>query len=101
MPLNSFSNSRFTHYEPYEPLKNMDVSDIDDFMGDYFPSKAMWACPTNVNAYIATFKKFFKWQITNDTRDTSDYAELLATIRENKEVWMESVCEDDEDTYDW
>ena len=87
------------YYEPYEPLSDADAGEVNSFLSDFFPRKAMWASQSSVKSYIATFKKFFNFMLINNLIEEDGYKELLGTIKSEKELWLDSVDSDDEDLW--
>ncbi len=88
----------FTDYLVYyEPLKRLDEANDDDvftFLSSWFPRKAMWANVTNVKSYLASFKKFFKWMGETERTSNETVTEVLDTLKENKEEFLEAVDDD-------
>lgn len=91
-----FFSEYLTYYEPLESLYETDVCAVSDFLGDFFPRKAMWACPTNVKSYITTFKKFLKWMAELNYLPENELEQLSELIKEEKEEWIASVSFEDE-----
>ncbi len=94
-----FFEEYLVYYEPFQSLYEVDSSDVGDFLCDFFPRKAMWASPTSVKSYIATFKKFFKYLVTTNKIDSDEYDDLLEVIKDEKEDWLNSVEFDEEDCW--
>jgi site-specific recombinase XerD len=88
----------FTDYLVYdEPLKRLDEADDDDvftFLTSWFPRKAMWANVTNVKSYLASFKKFFKWMGETERISDETVTEVLYTLKEHREEFLEAVDDD-------
>ncbi len=88
----------FTDYLVYdEPLKRLDEADDDDvftFLSSWFPRKAMWANETNVKSYLASFKKFFKWMGETERISDETVTEVLYTLKEHREEFLEAVDDD-------
>lgn len=42
-------------------MSEADSGDVQMFLANWFPRKAMWASITSVKSNIASFKKFFQW----------------------------------------
>ncbi len=90
-----------SYYEPYKSLYEMNAGDVSGFLGDFFPRKAMWASPTNVKSYIATFKKFFKFSLALNHIPVAEYDYLLTLIKEDKELWIEASSLINDDNDEW
>jgi site-specific recombinase XerD len=86
-----------SYYEPYKSLYEMNAGDVSDFLSDFFPRKAMWACPSNVKSYIATFKKFFRFSLEHNYIPLAEYDYLLTLIKEDKELWIEASSFNEDD----
>jgi site-specific recombinase XerD len=81
----------------YESLKRLDEADDDDvfiFLTSWFPRKAMWANVTNVKSYLASFKKFFKWMGETGRISDKTVTEVLYTLKEDREEFLEAVDDD-------
>ena len=87
----------FTHYLVYsDPLKKPDEADGSDvrmFLLDWFPRKALWASVTSVKSYFASFKKFFQWMAETGRVSPATVDDVLATLKEGREDFLESVAE--------
>ena len=79
------------YYEPYSELSEIDTSDVNDFLSDFFPEKASWASETSVKEYITVFKKYFKWMVSTKRMQEDDYLMLLDEIKQSKEEWLSLV----------
>jgi len=86
-----FFTEYLVYYEPFQELSEIDSSDVGEFLGDFFPRKALWANQASVKQYITVFKKFFKWMIDIDLMQDEEYQHLLDEIKESKEDWLEAV----------
>ncbi len=93
----------FTEYLVYyEPLKRLDEANDDDvftFLSSWFPHKAMWANITNVKSYLASFKKFFKWMGETERISNETVTEVLDTLKENKDEFLDAVDDDSSDIW--
>jgi site-specific recombinase XerD len=87
----------FTNYLVYhEPLKKLNEADSDDvwmFLADWFPRKALWASVTSVKSYFASFKKFFQWMGETGRVSPATVADVLATLKEGRDEFLEAVAE--------
>ncbi|MCD7808230.1 MAG: hypothetical protein LUH02_02730 [Erysipelotrichaceae bacterium] len=85
----------------YEPVKMEDgCCRVDDFLGDWFIRKAMWATKDSINSNCASLKKFYKLMLDYGYIKAEDYKELLLTIKENKQSWIDCLeAFDDGDEY--
>jgi len=92
----SFFEEYLVYYEPCESLFEVDSIDVSEFLGDFFPRKAMWASPAHIKSNISTFKKFFKFLNIINIIDQDAYDDLLETIKEEKEEWISSATFNDE-----
>lgn len=85
----------------YEESRDNDLTtatavDVDAFMGDWFPRKALWACKTEVNLYCAVFKKFYQWLVQIHDFPADEYDDIVSSIKEGKSFWVESVAMDED-----
>jgi site-specific recombinase XerD len=87
----------FTHYlvynDPLEKLDEADGSDVRMFLTDWFPRKALWASVTSVKSYVASFKKFFQWMGETGRVSLEIVADVLATLKEGRDEFLEAVAE--------
>lgn len=75
----------------YEPLTmESGLTGISEFLGDWFLRKAMWSSQTSIKSNISSIKKFYAYMAELGKIDKEDYKELLSTIREEKEMWLEN-----------
>lgn len=77
-----------------DPLKRLDEAEDEDvflFLTSWFPRKAMWANVTNVKAYLASFRKFFKWMGERGHVSEQTVAEVLYTLKEHRDEYLEAV----------
>ncbi len=85
----------FTHYLVYyEPLKKLDEADGGDvwmFLENWFPRKAMWASVSSSKSNIASFKKFFRWMGETGRVSVETVADVLDTLKENRDEFLASV----------
>jgi site-specific recombinase XerD len=82
------------NYDTSEDLSMADSLEIISFLGGWFPRKALWACPTSIKSYVATFRKFFKWMVENKNFSKEEYADIVETMKQEKESWIEQVSDD-------
>ena len=83
----------FTHYLVYydDPLKKLDEADNIDvgmFLTNWFPRKAMWASATSVKSYLASFKKFFQWMGETGRVSPEAVADVLTTLKEDRDEFL-------------
>ena len=87
----------FTNYLVYyEPLKKLDEAtegDVWMFLADWFPRKALWASITSVKSYLASFKKFFRWMGETGHASPQTVAEVLDTLKEERNVFLRRAAE--------
>jgi len=85
-----------TYLVYYEPLKRLDEAESDDvwtFLGDWFPRKALWASVSSVKAYLASFKKFYRWMGETGRVAPATVEEVLDTLKEERETFLRTVAE--------
>jgi hypothetical protein len=90
-----FFVNTFLVYDAFE--EPVDAADgwkyVDDFLGYFFIRKCMWSTPNSIKQNITSFKKFYACMLENGHLSKSDYDELLLTIKDNKDAWLED-CQD-------
>jgi len=94
-----YINEFLLYYDANLPQEG--IFKIDSFLGNWFPQKAMWANPSSVKSYIASFKKFYSWMVEQRLNTAEDLQEMKEWIKEDKDGWIEEVTydEDDSDLY--
>ncbi|MCD8027598.1 MAG: hypothetical protein LUF02_02825 [Erysipelotrichaceae bacterium] len=86
----------------YEPLKMQDgCSVIDDYLGDWFIRKIMWASKDSINSNCASLKKFYKLMLDKGYIKNEEYNVLLLTIKKEKQTWINCVEVFDDGDDDW
>ena len=53
----------------------------------------MWASVSSVKSYFASFKKFFQWMAETGRVSPATVDDVLATLKEGREDFLESVAE--------
>lgn len=90
-----FFVNTFLVYDAFE--EPVDAADgwkyVDDFLGYFFIRKCMWSTPNSIKQNITSFKKFYACMLENGHVSKEDYDELLLTIKDNKDAWLED-CRD-------
>ncbi len=82
------------YYEPLKRLDEADSSDVWTFLGDWFPRKALWASVSSVKAYLASFKKFYRWMGETGRVSPATVEEVLDTLKEERETFLRTVAEE-------
>ncbi len=83
------------YYEPLSKLDEADNSDVDSFLGDWFPRKAMWASESSTRSNMASFRKFFKFLRESGRVDQEVEDDVREMLKENKDEFLEAVAFDD------
>ena len=83
-----YLNEFLLYYEPVPMRKGM--YEIDEFFGDWFPRKCLWASPTSVKENTASLKKFYGIMRKLEKISEEDHQELIRSINENKSLWIET-----------
>ncbi|NLC45337.1 MAG: hypothetical protein GX783_13785 [Clostridiales bacterium] len=87
--VNFYINSYLLREEPLEMVHGTHFYKISDFLGNFFIRKCMWSTPGTIKSTAASIKKFYKSMLKFGYIDKSDYEELVQTIKENMDSWME------------
>jgi len=87
-----YINTYLLREEPLEMIRGSDSFMIDDFLGYFFIRKCMWSTPGTIKSTAASIKKFYSSMLQRGNIDESDYRELIETIRDNMDCWLED-CE--------
>jgi len=91
--VNFYINEYLLREEPLEMRCGTDPLKIDDFLGNFFIRKCMWSTPNTIKSTATSIKKFYSSMLQRGHIDESDYRELIETIRDNMEYWLED-CEE-------
>lgn len=86
-----YINDYLNYYEP-TPAKE-GIPDISWFMGDFFIRKCMWSTPCTIKQTAASLKKFYKFLLRKEVIEARDYRNLLDTIKDEMDDWLE-MCEE-------
>jgi len=92
----SFFAEYLVYDEPLNKLDEADASDVYDFLADWFPRKAMWACESSTKSYLASFRKFFKFLCESNRVDNDSESEVRETLKEHKDEFLDAVAFDDD-----
>ncbi|MFC5050817.1 hypothetical protein ACFPK9_09340 [Rubritalea spongiae] len=84
-----FGNDFLLNYEGLSLTD--DPSFIDEYLGNWFIRKCMWSDEKSIKENITSFKKFYAWAASHKKIDQQDYDELLLTIKEMKDTWIQRV----------
>jgi len=66
---------------------------IYDFLEDWFPRKALWACVSSMKVYLASFKKFFKWMGETGLVSPETVEDILSTLKDDRNFFLRKVAE--------
>ena len=86
-----------TYYEPLCKLDEADSSDVFGFLMIWYPRKAQWASKSNTRAYMATFRKFFKYLKESNRIEGNIEEGVRVTLKEHNEGFLDAVAFDEED----
>lgn len=86
-----FFTEYLVYYEPLRRLDEADAGDVDSFLLDWFPRKAMWASESSIKSYLASFKKFFQWLGESGRVSNETVAEVLTLLKENRDEFLGAV----------
>jgi site-specific recombinase XerD len=92
-----FFTEYLVYYDPLKKLDEADSGDVWSFLSDWFARKAMWSSVASVKAYLTTFKKFFPWMGETGRIAPEVVAEVLTTLKEDREEFFASVADDEDD----
>jgi len=94
-----FFTDYLTYYEPLCRLDEADEGDVASFLMDWYPRKAMWASVSSTKSYLASFRKFFKFMGQTGRLADDRVAEILDTLKQQREDFLAAIEDDEED--DW
>lgn len=81
------------YYEPLQKLDEARSGDVWMFLVDWFPRKALWASVNSTKAYVASFKKFFRWMGETGRVSPETVADVLSTLKESRSEFLKAVAE--------
>lgn len=90
-----FFTEYLVYYEPLSKLDDADDGDVQSFLGDWFPRKAMWASESSMRSNMASFRKFFKFLQESGRIDDEVEDDVRETLKESKDEFLEAVEFDD------
>jgi site-specific recombinase XerD len=85
--------SYLVYYEPLKKLDEATESEVYWFLADWFPRKALWASVRSVQAYCASFKKFFQWMGETNRVSAETVAGVISTLKEERNLFLAQVAE--------
>jgi 5-hydroxyisourate hydrolase-like protein (transthyretin family) len=95
-----FYISDFLNY--YEP-QTMEAGcyKIDQFLGDFFRRKAMWASSAQIKANAASIKKFYKCMLEYELVTEEAFLNLCIDIKEGLQEWLDAMWLEEQEEYDF
>src|SRR6266568_1702740 len=66
---------------------------VYDFLEDWFPRKALWASPSSMKIYLASFKKFYKWMGETGLVSPETVEDVLSTLKDDRNFFLRKVAE--------
>ena len=93
----SFFAEYLVYYDSLNKLDEADAGDVYDFLADWFPRKAMWACESSTKSYMVSFRKFFNFLRESNRVDDDSEIEVRDTLKEHKDEFLDAVALDDDD----
>jgi site-specific recombinase XerD len=88
-----FFTNYLVYYEPLNKLDEATHSDVNWFLADWFPRKALWASVTSVKSYLTSFKKFFRWMGETGRVSPETVADVLDTLKEDRGEFLSRAAE--------
>jgi len=81
---------------------------IGFYFGGWYIYKCAWASKTDCKSQASSIKKFYKCMLEHGLIQKEDYQNLANSIKENQEVWIDTIERYDEwlmgdgdDDFDW
>ena len=76
---------------------------VDDFLGNWFIRKAMWADESSIKSNITSIKKFYKFMLSLNLISKDELKFLEQEIKENKNRWIDTVnrYNNPDEEFDW
>ncbi len=87
-----YINQYLLREEHLEMVEGTGYDKLNDFLGYFFICKCMWSTSGTIKSTAASIKKFYKSMLQRGNIKESDYMELIASIKENMDRWLED-CE--------
>lgn len=92
-----YLNDYLNYYDVYSMEKGLDK--LNSFLGDWFIRKCLYASKTSIKEMAASIKKFYQCMQENNHVSLENYKSLCREIRDNMEIWLESLEEYDDGTF--
>jgi len=73
------------------------IEEVSYFFNGWFPRKAMWSNPTNVNATCTVLKKFYSFLLFKGKVTAEEMSELNKKIKTEKAEWQSHYSYDEID----
>lgn len=84
----------------YEAEKLSDAHEyVSSFLGDWFIRKCLCSSKSGIKSAAGSIKKFYKCMAENNIVDESIYQDVLLEIKENMEMYLDSVDDYNDGTY--
>ncbi len=96
--INFYLNNFLTYYEDFIVMED-GVNEVDNFLGDFFIRKCLWASKTSIKEYSASLKKFYKCMLENKHIEEQAYKDLCDEIKQSMDYWLESLDDFDNGNY--
>ena len=96
--INFYLNNFLTYYEDFIVMED-GVNEVDNFLGDFFLRKCLWASKTSIKEYSAILNKFYKCMLENKHIEEQAYKDLCDEIKQGMDYWLESLDDFDNGNY--
>lgn len=84
----------------YDIIKMEDgIEEIGSYLGDWFIRKCLWSSKSTIKENAASIKKFYKCMSELNYITKEDYESLCWIIKDNMEIWLESMDDYDSGTF--
>ena len=84
--------NNFLNY--YDAIKMEEgIREVYSFLNDWFIRKCLWASDSSINEMATSIKKFYKCMSENGYVKPEDYKVLCRIIKENMDVFLDSLNE--------
>lgn len=87
----AFFATYLVYYDPLQRLDEATSGDVWMFLADWFPRKALWASEASVRAYLASFRKFFRWMGDTQHVAPEEVTAVLTMLKDERDTFLRAA----------
>ena len=93
-----YLNYYLNYYDPQDVKAG--CYSIGGYLGGFYARKVAWASCSQIKSNAASIKKFYACMLEQGVVEKDDYAYLYNEIKEEMEVWLEDIRQNEEELED-